>query len=741
MFYGARVVRGPDWEWGNQDGGPGYVGTVIVPETEHINDTDVVWIHWDNGVSANYRGGLGKECDLRIYDNAQLGVKHKGVRCDACMKWDIEGMRWRCAVCHDFDLCTNCYMSDNHDTSHVFLRIDVPGATPVKLPIRDGCNKIKAKGIFVGAKVMRGLKWRWGDQDGGKGSTGSVTYLDNWTDSNTFRTMVCVTWSNGHKNKYRLGLNGAVDVIYAKGNEGHGGFYYPEHLPRLDLEKTHSFITPGDQIRVKPLKLDVFKRMQEKRCGWKDDMAKVLGKVGKVVSVDKDGDVKTQFTEGPAWFLHPMCLLPEKKSDQGRTSAAELGQGSDDEAETSAQLLRLMLSEIAKGRAGSQASSPQSSPEMLTQASAKGDVSKVKQLIQSHPNWVDHRTDKGFTSLHLSSHEGHYEIVSVLLSANADKELTDKDGDAALAFSCFGNKPSVTKLLLKKGCNPNAVNRVGRSCLHIAAGKGFSACVSALLMRDEIDVNKQDNDDMTSLMRAIESGDSPTIDLIVDEPAVDFTIKNKRGFNPLQYAALKGNAHSTERIVSKCKPDFVESHKEDGWTALHVAIFNNHTEVATALIERGHANMNCRTSKKEAPLHLACAKGLNKSIELLVNGGAEVNAQDDDGDTPLHAMLMKQTVRDVMGQTPVGALLQSFQKEGVIGDLSARNIAAIAVYLIKNGANIYKQNQKGKTVLDCVGTQALKDLLKQSYDQYRGQMPPYSATIVARHLQEECKVQ
>ena len=29
MDAGCRVVRGPDWKWGNQDGGEGHVGTVF----------------------------------------------------------------------------------------------------------------------------------------------------------------------------------------------------------------------------------------------------------------------------------------------------------------------------------------------------------------------------------------------------------------------------------------------------------------------------------------------------------------------------------------------------------------------------------------------------------------------------------------------------------------------------------------------------------------------------------------
>lgn len=29
MEVGIRVVRGPDWKWGNQDDGEGHVGTVV----------------------------------------------------------------------------------------------------------------------------------------------------------------------------------------------------------------------------------------------------------------------------------------------------------------------------------------------------------------------------------------------------------------------------------------------------------------------------------------------------------------------------------------------------------------------------------------------------------------------------------------------------------------------------------------------------------------------------------------
>ena len=35
---GVRVVRGPDWKWGKQDGGEGHVGTV-----RNFESSEVVW--------------------------------------------------------------------------------------------------------------------------------------------------------------------------------------------------------------------------------------------------------------------------------------------------------------------------------------------------------------------------------------------------------------------------------------------------------------------------------------------------------------------------------------------------------------------------------------------------------------------------------------------------------------------------------------------------------------------------
>lgn len=66
---GTRVVRGPDWKYGKQDGGEGHVGTVKAFETGPEPTLVVVWDHGEIG--RQYR--CQTQFDLRILDSSPTG--------------------------------------------------------------------------------------------------------------------------------------------------------------------------------------------------------------------------------------------------------------------------------------------------------------------------------------------------------------------------------------------------------------------------------------------------------------------------------------------------------------------------------------------------------------------------------------------------------------------------------------------------------------------------------------------
>ena len=58
------------------------------------------------------------------------------VTCDGCTWAAIEGTRYKCKTCADYDLCDSCYIHHYHDVSHQFSAISSPGARPVLQPTR-----------------------------------------------------------------------------------------------------------------------------------------------------------------------------------------------------------------------------------------------------------------------------------------------------------------------------------------------------------------------------------------------------------------------------------------------------------------------------------------------------------------------------------------------------------------------------------------------------------------------------
>ena len=60
---------------------------------------------------------------------------HRGVECNGCGICPIQGIRYHCANCYDFDLCENCEANQIHTKTHIFYKIRIPA--PVRGHIKN----------------------------------------------------------------------------------------------------------------------------------------------------------------------------------------------------------------------------------------------------------------------------------------------------------------------------------------------------------------------------------------------------------------------------------------------------------------------------------------------------------------------------------------------------------------------------------------------------------------------------
>lgn len=776
MELGVRVVRGPDWQWGNQDGGEGFVGTVVKigKPGSAVSPEKTVVVIWDTGGETNYRVGYDGAYDLRLLDNAPAGVKHQNIICDGCHKKGISGLRFKCTRCFDFDLCLLCYMSDKHDLSHVFQRFDTHNSVGVELPPRQGSTKILLRGIFVGAKVQRGANWEWGDQDGGPGKSGRVIDIRGW-DNESWRSVANVVWSTGFTNIYSIGHKGRVDLCCVE--PAVGGHYYRAHLPLLgekievvdNVQRTAplTFLI-GERVRV-TVDSEVLKKLQEGHGGWNPRMTQIIGESGVVHRFTEKGDIRVYYPGLECrWTLNPCALTKERRplsvgdrvlisSDRRRVELAQVGHGEwiadmtgilgkigkvvkiykDGDLRVTVEgqvwTLNPIVVEPAPECLNTNTPSPrhhgdtvssllsslmenkleiESGPtiEKIVREAAKGNTQVVLEFMKAHPHLVNGKLNNK-TCLQVASHQGHVVLVTALLNLGADYNLPDDEGDTALHYAAFGNQAGVISVLLSSGANPNTVNNSRCSPLHVAVSKQHLSCVKALLKASP-NVNLQDSYGDTVLHDAIGNEANEAVELLCATPAVDLTLRNKRGFNPLHHAALKGNIFATDKLISRAR-QMVDVKKEDGFAALHLASLNGHRAVVESLLTDGRATIDLANNRKQTPLMLAVSQGHSAVVELLVSSGANLALTDEDGDTCLHmALLKKSTITAQIPEAEAPTIYGIWEEIKDAEGLEETVAVAIACYLVQEGCPMTKNN-KEKTPKDLVEGTVIGSILDQ----------------------------
>ena len=319
--------------------------------------------------------------------------------------------------------------------------------------------------------------------------------------------------------------------------------------------------------------------------------------------------------------------MPEDLKD---IAAALVAGGADVNAKADDGQTPLLLARRHRRRACAQVLAANGADLDIFSACWLGRVERVRSLLDAEAALIkttDEEVQKGKTPLAWAADGGSLEVVRLLVARGAD--VQGGPGPTPLGMAVGSDHKDVVRFLLANGVDVNTRNPAGGTVLFSAAGFGPRDMV-ALLLEKGAHANVRDGSGETALHSAAAmvfgrpaAVAFDTADLLIAAGA-DVNAKSKQGLTPLYDAAAAGYADVVELLLAK-------GARHDVFTASMLG----KTDTLKAILDADPESAKAPSKWGWTALHLAACKGQDGAVALLVAAGADVNAKDQSGQTPL----------------------------------------------------------------------------------------------------------
>ncbi|CAM9639938.1 unnamed protein product, partial [Scytosiphon promiscuus] len=267
-----------------------------------------------------------------------------------------------------------------------------------------------------------------------------------------------------------------------------------------------------------------------------------------------------------------------------------------------------------------------------------GSVTIVNDLLDAGARLNLRESDSGDTALDRAASGGSAEVVKALIKHGARVDAVDSFGRTALfkaAAAATADDAGIIDALVEAGARAcGAVDKLGMTPLHLVA-RGGSSKVAISLLSHGARVDVRDNEGNSPLHAACELGFAEGIPALLERGA-HVNERNDQGRTPLALAAEIDDGEAIKLLLDAGADVNAPADFGDGSPALVLAVANDCADTITLLAQRG-ADVNAANDDGDTALHRAARGNHLRSVGALIAASADIESSDRHARTPLVA--------------------------------------------------------------------------------------------------------
>ena len=232
--------------------------------------------------------------------------------------------------------------------------------------------------------------------------------------------------------------------------------------------------------------------------------------------------------------------------------------------------------------------------------------------------------------------DGGIAELSYCLTTVVDPNTRNRNGQTPLHRAARWSKtPTIVTALVQAGADPNARNDYGSTPLHYAAKFNKIPAIVAALVKTGAKVNTRNKNGWTPLHHAARRSKTPAVVTPLVKAGAEVNALGKNTWTPLHQAARYSETPGVVILLKKLKPKNRVATREicRNWNTK--TFFQSATVAIISNCIKTGANVNAQDRSGWTPLHYAAAFSETPAILMaLLNAGADPAATSKAGETP-----------------------------------------------------------------------------------------------------------